>query len=106
VVTPLRINGLAGRFSPGIQVAARVCGRRLPPSGSANALKNSQHPCAGRDQMPGIQMGLGQEPDGHGQHDQPPGHADQPAQQAADLLKQNRDGTDVAARPGKPTLKR
>jgi hypothetical protein len=105
-VALLRINGLAGRFIPGIQVAARVSGRWLPPAGPAHALKNSQHPCAGHDQVPGIQVGLGQEPDGGGQHDQPPGHADQLAQQAADLLKQNGDGTDVAAGPGKPTLKR
>jgi hypothetical protein len=51
-------------------------------------------------------MGLDQEPGGRRQYDQPAGHADQLTQQAAGLLKKDRDSADVPARPGEPALER
>jgi hypothetical protein len=56
--------------------------------------------------MPGIKARLDQKPRGRRQQDQPADHADQLAQQATGLLKKDRDGADVTARLGKPTLER
>jgi hypothetical protein len=40
-------------------------------------------------------VGLEQERYGRGQQDEPPGHADQLAQQPGGLLEKDRDGVDV-----------
>jgi hypothetical protein len=42
----------------------------------------------GRDQVPGVNIGLDQEPRGRRQQDQPAGYAGQLALQATDLLRQ------------------
>jgi hypothetical protein len=70
----------------------------------ADALEHGQYPSSGRGQVPRAEMGLDQELGGRRQHDQPAGHADQLTQQAAGLLKKDRDGADVPARPGEPTF--
>jgi hypothetical protein len=102
-----RVRG--GRVGGELGVTARGLGRPALSAACparAGALEHGQHPGSGRGQVPRAEMGLDQEPGGRRQHDQPAGHADQLAQQAAGLLKKDRDSTDVPARPGEPTLER
>lgn len=102
-------RGRGGLVGGELRVTARRLGYRALSAdrpARADALKYGQHPGSGHGQVPRAEMGLDEEPRGRRQYDQPAGHADQLAQQAAGLLKKDGDDTDVPARPGEPALER